>query len=160
MMRIQTGKTKVMLLLSILIFSIAQANADITEVKSVDFGEIAIVSNASVQQLEMDYLGNINIDPAIRIIKRGSPGVYRASGFAGNVQLFISANILNSTMNPGTVSAEYPILTSLSVPASVFTLPNGTADIPVGGIVSTSGSNGLGYAEASYSANIQITINF
>lgn len=134
--------------------------AQLTEVRPIDFGEIAILSNTSVQSLQMDYLGNISIDPAIRILRRGAPGLYRAQGFAGNVQLFITSNILNETMNPGQVSGEYPSLSSLIAPLSVFTRPDGSADIPFGGVVSTSGNGSLTFAEATYSSNIQVTINF
>ncbi|MFC4699872.1 hypothetical protein ACFO4O_06870 [Glaciecola siphonariae] len=135
-------------------------HAQLVEVRSVDFGEIAIVSNNSVQSIRMDYLGNINTDSSIRILRRGTPGLFRASGFAGNVQLFITSNILNSTMNPGVVSGEYPNLSTLNVPPSVFTRSDGTADIPVGGTVSTSGNGSLTFADAVYSSNIQITIDF
>jgi hypothetical protein len=156
---IENGKFHKYICLFLALISSA-SYAQLTEVRSIDFGEIAVVSNNSVQSIRMDYLGNLSIDPAIRILRRGTPGLFRVEGFAGNVQLFITSNILNSTMNPGVVSGEYPDLATLSAPASVFTRPDGSADIPVGGTVSTSGNGSLTFANATYSSNIQITIDF
>lgn len=134
--------------------------ADIEQIKALDFGEIAIIDNTVASQLIIDYLGNINTDSGIRVIRPGEPGEYEASGFAGNVQLFISTSVVSSVMNPGQVSGEYPNLVALDAPASVRTDTDGTATIFVGGTIETSSSGSLNFIDATYSSNIQIIINF
>jgi len=133
---------------------------DIVELRPLDFGQIAITSNASVSELTMDHLGNLNFDEHIRIMSRGEPGIYLASGFAGNVQLFVTALVQNRVMNPGVVSGEFVSLTALDTPVSINTRPDGTAEIPVGGTIATSGSGSMAFADAVYVSNIQVTINF
>lgn len=145
--------------LLILLFS-NTVQSQLVELRPLNFGQLAITSNDSANQLSMDYLGNLAFDPPIRIITRGEPGLFVASGFAGNVQLFVTTAIQNTVMNPGLVSGEYMQLIALDVPASVFTQPDGTAEIPVGGTISTSGSGSTTFADATYVSTIRVTINF
>jgi len=76
---------------------------------------------------------------------------YGARYYTPEVSIWLSVDPL---------AGEYPSLSSLSAPLSVFTRPDGSADIPFGGVVSTSGNGSLTFAEATYSSNIQVTINF
>ena len=146
--------------LILFVLCVNAVKADIEQVKPLDFGEIAIIDNSVASQLNIDYLGNITTDSGIRIIRPGEPGEYEASGFAGNVQLFISTQVISSVMNPGQVSGEYPNLVALDAPASIRTESDGTAIIFVGGTIQTSSSGSLNFLDATYSSNIQIIINF
>ncbi|MFT6268455.1 MAG: hypothetical protein ACJAVV_001265 [Alphaproteobacteria bacterium] len=142
------------------LFWVTQAKADIVQITPIDFGEIAIISNNAVSTLSMDYLGNLSFSNAIRIIRPGSPGEYLVTGFAGNVELSITTQILGAVMNPGQVSPEYPTLASLSAPATIRTESDGTAVIYLGGSIQTSGSGNNGFVDATYTASLQVTINF
>lgn len=143
-----------------LIFFTNFACGQLVELRPLNFGQLAITSNDSANQLSMDYLGNLAFDPPIRIITRGEPGLFVASGFVGNVQLFITTAIQNTVMDPGVVSGEYMQLTALDSPVSVFTETDGTAEVPIGGTIATSGSGEMSFAEATYVSTIRVTINF
>lgn len=160
--RIHSDKTRLAILFCFFCVFIygSIAKADITEITPIDFGEIAITNNDVVSSLTIDYLGNISYSNEIRVIRQGSPGEYLATGFAGNLELSITTQILGGVMNPGQVSPEYPTLTSLSAPATIRTEPDGTALIYVGGTIQTSGSGNNGFIDASYVASIRVTINF
>lgn len=135
-------------------------SSDIIQIRPLDFGEIAIVDNSSAHTLSIDWLGNINVDTGIRIIRLGQPGEFEASGFAGNVELFVTPLVISDVMNPGRVSGEYPNLVSLDTAASVRTESDGTAIIFVGGTIQTSNSGSLDFVNDTYSSDIRITINF
>lgn len=136
------------------------AHSELVQVRPINFGTIAIINNTSQQTLNMDRLGNLNVSNGIRIIVPGQPGIYEASGFAGNVELFINAQILNNVMNPGRVSGEYPNLVTLDAPASIRTESDGIAMIYVGGSIQTSASGSVNFVDETYRSTIRITINF
>lgn len=153
-------KYKLLIVVYCILTLVKPAHSELIQIRPLDFGDIAIIDNTAAHTLSIDRLGNISVDSGIRIIRPGQPGEFEASGFAGNVELFITSQVISDVMNPGRVSGEYPNLVSLATAASVRTESDGTAIIFVGGTIQTSGSGSLDFVDETYSSDIRITINF
>lgn len=153
-------KYKLLVVFYCMLVLIKPAFSELIQIRPLDFGDIAIIDNSAAHNLSIDRLGNINVDIGIRIIRPGQPGEFEASGFAGNVELFITSQVISDVMNPGRVSGEYPNLVSLDTAASVRTESDGTAIIFVGGTIQTSSSGSLDFVDDTYNSDIRITINF
>lgn len=134
--------------------------ATITEVQPLSFGRVAVANNSSVQQVSVSALGNITSSAGIRVITAGSPAIFLLSDFPGNLFINLSASIIQPGTNSGVVSGEQFTLTGLDVASFIATRPDGTATVPVGGTLQTSGSGSVNFADTDYTARLMLTISF
>lgn len=71
----------------------------IEEQQRLNFGILAIASNASVSRFNYPRTGrNINVGGQFALISSGSPGLYRFTGFPAFTPLDVSLN--NTTLTP------------------------------------------------------------
>lgn len=137
----------------------SKARADINPVQLLDFGIIVIADNSSPASITLDEFDNVAADPSFRIISRGQPAIYQITGLVPNTTFTVDVDVINVSMNPGVAALEYFDLEIIRVKNTVLSDSLGQAILTFGGKITTSGSGGLDFAEATYSSNIRITVN-
>lgn len=135
------------------------AYADINPVQLLDFGIIAIADNSSPASITVDEFDNVSADPSFRVISRGQPAIYQITNLVPNTTFTVDVDVINVSMNPGVASLEYFDLEIVRVNNTVLSDSLGQATLTFGGKITTSGSGGLDFAEATYSSNLRITVN-
>lgn len=133
--------------------------ADIVPVQLLDFGIVVVASNASPETLTIDEFENVNASSGFRIISRGQPAIYQITNLIPNTTFTVDVDVINISMNPGVPSLEYFDLSILRVRNTVLSDSLGEAMLTFGGRITTSGSGGLEFADATFSSNIRITVN-
>ena len=138
------------------------AHADtITETAPLDFGTIAIKSNASTYTVRVRYTGQIINDPEIIIVSPGTPAEYFLSSFPASTLLTISvtslAGVTTSPISPIPGNEQFNISNFDYLP-SISTDVNGEATIYVGATLTTSGS-GI-YDDTLYVTTLNLTITY
>jgi len=129
--------------------------AAITEVQELSFGTFALVDNATVSTLRIPYNGtNPVASSKLYPLTRAQPGQYQISGMPSFQALIITIN--NFSLQVG--AAEPFNVNTFTYPA-LITDTNGEALLEVGATLNTTGS-GTGYADATYTGTISITISF
>lgn len=139
--------------------AINDARADIVPVQLLDFGIIVVANNTSPATLTIDEFENVNASSGIRIISRGQPAIYQITNLTPNTTFTVDVDVINISMNPGVPSLEYFDLSILRVKNTVLSDNLGEATLSFGGQITTSGSGGLEFADATFSSNIRITVN-
>ena len=160
--RISTTVKNNVIKLTILAFGFLSLaiRADLNLLQPLNFGTVAVVNNATTQSITIDELGNYSISSGLRTLEPGEPAIFEASGFPGNLQLFISSLITQANTNSVIYSPEQFTLTQLHTQSSVITGGDGTAEIIVGGTMVTSGSGTLNFVDTTYTSDLRITINY
>ncbi len=129
-----------------------------SEIQPLDFGTIAITSNAAVSTITYPYSGAPpSINGNIVFLSRGHRGIYQLSAFPSYTPLII--NVVGDSLTAGGLGSSEPLsLSAFSYP-TLTTDANGEALLYLGATLSTSGS-GAPYIDAPYLGNITITINW
>lgn len=130
----------------------------IEEEQRLNFGTLAITSNASVSRFNYPRTGNsITIEGQFVLIARGSPGRYRFSGFPPNTPLSVSLN--TTTLTAGANG----LVEQLSVDnydfSQLSTNGLGEAELLLGARLSTTG-NGAGYVDAAFSGSAVLRVDY
>ncbi|PKH99807.1 DUF4402 domain-containing protein [Glaciecola sp. 33A] len=133
--------------------------ADIVPVQLLNFGSIAIANNSTPQTVTVDEFDNVNSSSGIRIIVSGQPAIYQLTDLVPNTTFTVDVDVVNVSMNPGEPSLEFFDLEILRVRNTVLSDNLGQATLSFGGRITTSGSNGLEFANATFRSNIRITVN-
>ena len=105
----------------------------------LSFGEIAIVSNASVSTVSISRNGAALSTNRIYIIRPGSPGVFTLSNFPPFTVATLSIDL------PAYSAMSYPntaqfTMTAVDMPSSINMNAAGSAQFKMGGTLSTSGN--------------------
>jgi hypothetical protein len=130
------------------------------EITKIDFGTVAIVNNDSPRRIILDRAGNYQVGTGIYILRRGQAGVYRISGFAGNVRLFITVTASQGSTTTEDFSPEQFTIISYDHSESVTTNGLGVTEFLVGGIIETSGSGTTNFRDTTYTTQLRVSIDF
>jgi hypothetical protein len=109
--------------------------------------------------MTIDPAGNVQVVGGIAIISPGNHAVYELSDLPPNRSISVDVTSLNSSMIPSVASEETFTFSLVTTGNPVITDSSGVALLSVGGKITTSGSGGIRFTDADYSAVIQITIN-
>ncbi len=134
-------------------------NATITPLQSLNFGTIVVTKNTFASTITIDPAGNVQVVGGIVIISPGNHAVYELSDLPANRNISVDVASLNSNMIPSVASEETFNFSLVTSGNPVITDNNGVALLSVGGKITTSGSGGIRFTDADYTAVIQITIN-
>jgi len=147
---------KILFLLGLSIPATAEFSID----SPLNFGEIAITSNATVSTLSISRNGNTVSNNYIYIIHPGSPGVYTLY----NLPPFTVANL--SVDLPAQSAMNYPntaqfTMTAVDIPSSISMSAAGSAQFKIGGTLSTSGNPAKNYySGANYVIYLNVNISY
>jgi hypothetical protein len=133
--------------------------ADIVVSQLLDFGIIVIADNSAPASLAIDEFNIVTADPSFIIISPGQPAIYQITGLTPNTTFTVDVDILNVSMNPGVPSTEVFDLEIVRAGTTVLSDSVGEATLTFGGRITSSGSNGLNFADTTFTSNIRITVN-
>lgn len=137
---------------------IALSQPLIEEEQRLNFGTLAVASNASISRFNYPYTGNnVSIEGEFVRIASGTPGRYRFTGFPANTALDITVN--NTSLTPG--GSGIPELLSVDNYNSIqlTTDSQGEAELLLGARLNTSGNTGS-YVDAPYSGTTSIRVDY
>mmetsp|Transcript_49740 Transcript_49740/g.158866 ORF Transcript_49740/g.158866 Transcript_49740/m.158866 type:complete len:156 (-) Transcript_49740:877-1344(-) len=144
---------------SIFFFS-TNIKADVEVTQTLNFGIVAVLDNTSAHTYAIDESGNISISGGFAIIAPGNPGAIRLSNYPGNIEVFVNGVVITAVLNPGQISQEYFVFTSVNVPPTVRTNSLGEEEFTFGGTIQTSGSGSIQFVDAQYAGQLRIDLNY
>ena len=134
----------------------------IEEQRSLDFGTLAIVSNASISRYTYPASGSdATIEGQFVLISSGAPGSYLLTGFPASTQLTISVD--SAILATDTTGVSEPLdVDDYEFPGAlpeVTTDTAGEAELSLGARLSTTGS-GVNYVDASYDSTTILRVDY
>lgn len=136
----------------------AEARAGITTIQALSFGNYVVANNNSVQTVTVSLSGNVTASSGLlEITPTAQQGIYDIDGLTPNAVIASVDVTALTTMRGVNISNEFTLggFTSNHTNAD----PAGVARVTIGGTASTTG-NGLGYPDQTYSATVEIQINY
>jgi hypothetical protein len=133
------------------------ALSNVLVVQPLNFGKIAITSNATVSTTTVRRNGSQLSTNKILIVQQGAPAILQLSNFPIYATLSLSATMPVSSGMPYSGSEQFT-LTALDIPATIKVDGLGEATLLVGGTLATSGLGGMYYNDAVY--HIYVDIEF
>ena len=131
---------------------------EITQVKPLDFGVIALRNNDNIYNYQINPDGSRKYDSNIVVIEQGHPAEFLLSGFQAGSYLHISTSLpdsANSLSHGGNSGSRFTIK-QLNVKPWVRTNAKGEARVWIGATLATSGTGN--YLDAKY-INPHITLH-
>ena len=146
------------LFLVLLLCFIPQLQAALEEVTKFHFGDIAITSSAVTSTITVPLSGPSWSDGAIHIIKPGQAGLYRLTEFVPF--RYINITPMMPQISDPIVTSDGFELISVDMPSQLSTDSNGTAMLPIGGVLRTRNVTGQGYYNSTYHIYLTISIDY
>jgi hypothetical protein len=125
----------------------------------LNFGKIAITSNATASTTSLRRNGSQTSTNKILIVEKGMPAILQLSNFPIYATISLSAVTPVSSSMPYAGSEQFTI-TALDMPASLNVNGLGEATLQVGGTLATSGLGGGYYNDAVYHIYIDIEFSY
>lgn len=146
-------------LLSIIVVTFSgHALAGITTIQALSFGNYVVANNNSVQTVTVSLSGNVTASSGLlEITPTAQQGIYDIDGLTPNAIIASVDVTALTTMRGVNVSNEFTLGSFTSNHTNAD--PSGVARVTIGGTASTTG-NGLGYPDQTYSATVEIQINY
>lgn len=133
--------------------------ADIQVNQQLNFGKIAITSNASVSTTTVRRNGSQLSTNKILVVQAGTPAILQLSNFPAYTTMNLSSNVpVSSAMGYG--GTEQFTITALDMPSVVKTDITGQGTLIIGGTLATSGLGGVYYNEAVYNIYLEIEFSY
>ncbi len=151
--------TFAMITVGLALFS-GQVRSDAVVTQTLNFGVVVVSDNSAAHTYSIDESGNFSISGGFRIITPGNPGAILLTNYPGNIEVFVTGNVITTVLNPGQISQEYFDFVSVNVPATVRTSSLGEEEFTFGGTIQTSGSGSIQFTDAQYSGQLRIDLNF
>lgn len=141
-------------------FLAVSTNAELIVDSPLNFGELAVRSNAIVSSVRLERSGAQTSTHHIIIVKPGSPAVFTITNLPGYTTINLSADV------PAVSRVAYPnaaqfSITDVDLPTSINTGPTGTVQFKMGGTLSTSGNPTQHYYDgAQYEIYINLNLDY
>lgn len=132
--------------------------AQVSVIEPLSFGAIVVVKNTPDTAVTLFPNGSTT-SKNIHIMQVGQPAELLFEGFAPRIQITVNdfaSPIQLRRVNGGN---EFTLSNLTFLPATVTTNAYGMATVKIGGQLATSG-NGLPYLDDSYSAIVEVTIDY
>lgn len=130
------------------------------ELRKIDFGTVAVINNDIPRRVVIDRAGNYAVSEGIYTLRQGQAGLFRVSGYAGNIRLFVTVTASQSTTTTENFSPEQFTVVSYDHRESVTTNGLGISEFLVGGIIETSGSGTTNFRDTIYTTQLRVSVNF
>lgn len=135
------------------------AVGDIQVNQQLNFGRIAITSNASVSTTTVRRNGSQQSTNKILVVQGGTPAILQLSNFPAYTIMNLSSNVpVSSAMGYG--GTQQFTITALDMPSTVKADITGQATLTIGGTLATSGLGGVYYNEAVYNIYLEIEFSY
>jgi len=153
-------KAPLFVLFSVVLCINSYTFAAITQIDKLYFGGIVVLDNNTKSEITVDTQGRIITTNQIRVIDLGHPAHYLLTHYAAYTQLFTVASVLVAeTASYNNNSQQFTLIDVTTAP-SLTTNAMGVADVIIGGTMQTSGSGINKYYDGTYTATIQLTVNY
>ena len=134
----------------------------IEEQQSLDFGTLAVVSNASISRYTYPASGNdATIEGQFVLISSGTPGSYLLTGFPASTQLTVTVD--PATLTTGTTGVSEPLdVDNFEFPGTlpgVTTDAAGEAELFLGARLNTTG-NGVNYVDGLFDSTTTMRVDY
>lgn len=146
-------------LLSIVAATVSgQALAGITTIQALSFGNYVVANNNSVQTVTVSLSGNVTASSGLlEITPTAQQGIYDIDGLTPNAVIASVDVTALGPMRGVNISNEFTLGSFTANHTNVD--PSGVARVTIGGTASTTG-NGLGYPDQTYTATVEVQINY
>ena len=131
----------------------------LSELQRLDFGVLAVTSNAGVSSVVLAPQGTASYDPAFVFIAAATPGRYHLSGYPPFTDITVSMAAANLALGGTGPSELLALSNAVSRPLTMHTDQDGAADFDLGATLATSGTGTL-YADGPYLGRAALTLNF
>ncbi|MBB1380190.1 MULTISPECIES: hypothetical protein [unclassified Pseudoalteromonas] len=142
----------------LIIFSSFSAVSQVTIFQQLNFGTVVVAKNERVSTLELLPNGRSSSTNDIHIIEGGEVAEVLIENFPPRVQLIISDTVNDMPLTSTSGGSSF-ILNKLLYRNDIVTNGLGTAEVHIGGLISTSGNNS-DYFDEQFKSIIQITIEY
>ena len=147
--------------LSLALFS-SVIHAQITQVQLLTFGKIVVLDNSVQYSLRVEPDGRVRRNAAFVLIEDPKPAIFHFSQLPANTSFSIQVDEENDGVTlfseVGQPTALFTIQPFFSF-SSYRTNQHGEAEVPMGGILTTSGDGKL-YHDGTYYRSFNIFVNF
>lgn len=154
-----TALLRIRLITLCLFFTASSASAAslITDTE-LYFGELAIPRNNSISTVSLTRTGRSNSTGSVFILTIGTPGEYTLANLPPYTRVGLSVTL---PVNSNTSFPTPPLrITALDMPSAINTDATGSADIIIGGTLSTSGTGEAYVSSATYPFYIPLELTF
>lgn len=135
-------------------------SADVTLIRPLDFGKIAVLDNSTVKTFTMDRFGQVDAPLGTVVLSPGSQGIVEITGYPPGLELNIVASIIQPISSVPVGTGETFTLTNIDI-ANAIQIPfSGVAQLSFGGTLSTSGSGSVNFTNTLYTHRLRLDINF
>ena len=133
------------------------AAIEVEELRALDFGTVAIVSNSSVSTLALAGNGVVDVEGDFLVVSGANTGRYQLSGFPPDTRIEVDAQAAFLTAG-GTGSPE-PLNVTDYESNELRSNEAGEAVLQLGGKMRTNGNNGT-YVDAPYEGTTTLEFNW
>ncbi|MFT7356138.1 MAG: hypothetical protein ACI92T_003190 [Pseudoalteromonas distincta] len=144
--------------LIICISLIGKVYGQVSVIEPLSFGTIVVVKNAPDTSVTLSPNGSIT-SKNIHIMQVGQPAELLFEGLAPRIQITVNDFASPTQFRRVNGGNEFTLSNLTFLPATVTTNAYGMATVKIGGQLTTSG-NGLPYLDGSYSAIVEVTIDY
>lgn len=131
----------------------------ITELQRLDFGVLAVTSNAVISSVVLAPQGTAAYAPAFVFIGAASPGRYRLTGYPPFADITVSMGATDLALS-GTGPGELlTVSNAISRPLTLHTDQDGMVEFDLGATLATSGGTTL-YEDGPYLGRPALTLSF
>ena len=150
---------KLFLMLSFLCINCAKAQ-EIELIQPLNFGNIVVAHNNSIGFINLNEYGQISTSDNIHTITQGDVGIFELTDFYKHVKLRIIPHIIQQRSIPKKFSNEVFNLTEINVAETIYTEGDGSALIPFGAKLTTSGSGKNHFTDTTYTHQIKLVLQY
>lgn len=152
--------SKKLILLASLTLPVQSWGADINIDIPLSFGDIAIRNNTTVSTVSIARSGTQLSTGQIYILKSGTPGTFTLSGLSPYINVNLSVDLPAVSAMPYPNTAQFS-MTAIDIPAVINMGPTGTAQVKIGGTLSTSGNPAQQYySGANYTIYLNLNLDY
>lgn len=131
----------------------------LTELQTIDFGVLALVSNVVTATAQLSPQGNTAYHSNFVFISAASPGRYRLEGYPPYTNMTVSLSSATLALNGAGPGELLTLASPVTRPVTLRTDQNGAVEFSLGATLATSG-NGIPYEDGTYLGRPILTLAF
>lgn|GEM_PF-3570344 len=146
---------------SLLLITLSVAHGqEIELIQPLSMGNIVIANNNTPGFININQYGQVSSSSNIHIISVGEVGVMELTDFYQHVELHITPHILQGQSFAEKYSSEVFTLEQIHVTQRIYTESDGSAVVPFGGKLTTSGSGVNHFVDTTYTHQLKLTVSY
>lgn len=137
----------------------ARAAPQIEALQGLDFGILAVTSNATPSTVKVSPRGSTSYGTGFIFIAAAQPGRYRLSGYPPFTDIGLSMSAAQLNVNGTGPSETLTVSAAVTAPQTLRTDQNGTVEFDLGATLTTSGT-GAPYEDGPYPGVATLNLSF